>query len=218
MKALLAVRTLKNLSGFLFISAVFFTSIVTTSALEKKIQSPKEVIKVRLGEVSKVNPSSNTFLLKLASSTITITYDSQTLILSGDETVLSLEESLIKGAKVYVFGILASEEESMNAQKIIVKNLSKLSRKNLSLTVPENTSTVGVRSSSQEEAEAFSLWVTLWKGLIFTTVYSAERLEESFTYLQVSSTSFKMIQEGQGEKEARESAILQTHRKYKTII
>ena len=77
---------------------------------------------------------------------------------------------------------------------------------------------MGVRSANGEEPEAFSLWVTLWEGLIFTTAYSAERLEESFTYLQVSSTSFKTIQEEQGEKETRESVILQTHRKYKTII
>lgn len=219
MKAVFTISTLKNISGIFFIFAIFLTSALSTSAMSKNSEVvTKEVIKVRLGEVLKVNSSTSTFSLILASSTIRVDYNDETRVQAGNESPLSLSEAIRKGAKVYVFGILSSDGESMIAEKIIVKNESKLSRKNLSLTTPENTTSVADLLPEEGETEAFSLWVKLWKGVVFTTAYSAERLEESLTYLQVSSSSSKIIQERPQKEEVKESATFEASSKHKIII
>lgn len=166
------------LSTILVSGVLMFTPSLTYA-------SSKEVVKVRLGQITSVGTFADTFDLKLASSTLTVSYSDITNIYDGEENIVSLEEGIKKGQTVYVFGILDENNENMKVEKIIVKNPSKLSRKNLftEATVPVE--------SQQPQQETFSLWLEIWKGITFTTVYGAERLGNGFEYLQASSSEEK---------------------------
>lgn len=188
------------LSTLLVSAALIFTPTPTYA-------SSKEVVKVKLGQITSVGTFADTFDLKLASSTLTVTYSDTTYIYDGEENVVSLEEAIKKGQTVYVFGILDENNENMKVEKIIVKNPSKLSRKNL---VAE--ASVGALSQEQKEQETFSLWLEIWKGITFTTVYGAERIENGFGYLQASSSLEKLSKSTY--KDTKKEGSLQTISQY----
>ena len=166
---------MKIMFSTLLVSGAFILAPSLTYA------SSKEMVKVKLGEIISVDNFADTFTLKLASSTLTVNYSDTTYTYDGEEKNVSLSEAVKKGQMVYVFGVLDNSNASMRVQKIVVKNPSKLSRKNL-------FSEGVVTSRNQQEKETFSLWLEIWKGITFTTVYSAERIESGFGYLQASSS------------------------------
>ena len=143
-----------------------------------------------MGEVVNVSKLMNTFSIKLASSTITVRHTASTTVYLGTGEVTTFDEAIKKGVKIYVFGVLDEEEESMKVEKIVVKNPSRLSRDNLK--TQEEVKEVSF--FDEVEPRVFTLWLSVWKGVTFTTAYSAERLEQSFNYLQSPTTTVKELQ------------------------
>lgn len=204
-----------HLAATFLLSGTFMFTPLSASALLPEVEDEKVSIKVKLGEVVRVSDVTNNFTLQLASSTITVTYSDDVMVYSGSGETILFDEAVKKGADVYVFGIFNETLKTMQPQKIVVKNKSRLSRKSLSLEVQNQASLEN--NYVERENGMLSLWVRIWKGVTFTTAYGADRIEESLNYLQASSSVFEITKDVK-INETQKELKLEASTKYKNII
>lgn len=160
-----------NKTNFLATLAIAFflaTIPIVTFAYEKPAP---EIVRVKLGEVVSMNSFTHTITILVASSSseITVRQSASTTIFtgSGDETSV---DSIKKGSKIYVFGVI--NVDTMNAEKVVIKNQSKLSRDFLK----DQETDVAI---SENDTTFLAFLNKIWKGVTFTTVYGASRIEQS---------------------------------------
>lgn len=94
-----------------------------------KVISIQEIPRqVKLGEISLISKGGSTFFVQTSSNTITSYYDRETMFYTGAGDVTT-SEILQPGVTVYIFGIFDEVRGSMNVEKVVLKNKSKLARK-----------------------------------------------------------------------------------------
>lgn len=144
-------------------------ALPATFAFEKPAP---EIVRVKLGEVVSINPLTNSITISVASSSseITVRQSASTTIFTGNGDETSMD-SIKKGSKIYVFGVL--HDDTMKAEKVVIKNPSKLSRDNLKGQTPDV-------ATSETDTTFLAFLNKIWKGVAFTTAYGAGRIEENF--------------------------------------
>lgn len=105
--------------------------IMPTDVYAGKVRVIEEKpVQVRLGEVEGTSLENYLFFVATSSTTLTAYYDTKTTFFNGAGDVVT-SEIIQPGAIVYIFGIMDKARNSMNVEKVVIKNKSKLARKTI---------------------------------------------------------------------------------------
>ena len=84
--------------------------------------------RVRKGVIENIDTATNSFTLRVLDRVIIVKNNATTTFYSGDGEEIDRKD-INEGAKVYVFGYVASNDSVMSASKIVITNKSKMERK-----------------------------------------------------------------------------------------
>lgn len=154
-------RSLAPYSRFLIstfiISSCFIFSLDVVSVLGAQSLQKEGIIRVRLGELVKVDSQKEILVLVSDAESLAVYYDSRTLFFLGNEEEISLDD-LKKGSMLYIFGSIDGTSSMTHIEKIIVKNNSKLSRK-----IPQELYQDQVAKT--KSSKKVSLWEQILQGI-----------------------------------------------------
>ncbi len=104
------------------------TLFISTSTLETLniVTGPTfgTEIKVRKGKIININTTENSFLFKMASSTVKVFYDATSTFLTGNEEQIQIDD-IDTDFMVYVFGYIKSDKTEILASKVVQANKSR---------------------------------------------------------------------------------------------